>query len=169
MDENIDLIDPIGSFIEEPPEPVTVDPIPEPDPLKPLVIFYIATGEIRGLIIGQTLDFALAHNCPEGADILEVSDADVNYRDMYVVDGEIIPRPVFSLLADKTTIAADGVEVLLVSGYPPNSTISIVGPISEEWVEQEQDVGITVNIPGEYVVSAAKFPYLSQKVIFNAS
>lgn len=84
---------------------------------------------------------------------------------------EPTPSPLlsFNLILDKTAIKADGVDILKVSGFPQGAIVSIAGPCADSWEEAGEEFEITVNSPGDYIVSARKWPYITQQVNFSAT
>lgn len=134
-----------------------------------LIVYEISTGRIVGMIQGQPLEFCLEHNCPEGCNIIPVEAEQIDHTKQYVVDGKIVDRPTFELTQNKTSILANGADVLQLSGYPEGATLSIFGPIENVWVAESPSQEITVNIPGDYQVGANKFPYQARQVEFNAA
>lgn len=88
----------------------------------------------------------------------------------YVKDGVATERPIMSVSADKSSINADGLDALTISGLPTgNSDISLIGPINDKWSEAERKIQITVNVAGTYRVFISQWPYQYAGVTFNAT
>ena len=124
-----------------------------------------ATGRI-GLYWGFANQEMFDLNKKEGLDYI---DGRYNGAEQYVVNSEIQPRPTFTPTADKTTIKADGVDVITISGLPSAmNEFRLDGPAYDAW-EQMGDVQLTVNLPGTYTLRISQWPYQDAEVTFNAS
>lgn len=137
--------------------------------MESLIIYELSTGRIVGMVVGETKEFVLQHNCPEGCSVLALTSIDIDHARQYVVDNEIVARPTFILAQNKTEIAANGVDILEVSGFPEGATLSLIGPVEDSWEADGTTQEITVNVSGTYSVVASKFPYQVQEIVINAS
>lgn len=97
-------------------------------------------------------------------------DRETQYADISVDPIEVKPRPSFTAEADKQSIFADGTDVITVTGLPQGDTrVSISGPIGTSWVENRDQITLTVNIPGRYRIRFTQFPYKDSTVEFDAT
>lgn len=95
---------------------------------------------------------------------------ETHYVDISLDPIEVKARPSFTATADKTSITADGADVLTVSGLPEGNTrVAISGPITTSWIEDRNQITLTVNIPGSYQIRFTQFPYLPSSVDFDAT
>lgn len=87
----------------------------------------------------------------------------------YYLENEFVERPTFTLIADKTTIAPDGSDVITITGVPTGDfDVLLSGAVSDSWT-QSGDIEITVNLPGDYRLRVAQWPYQDAEIRFNAS
>ena len=95
------------------------------------------------------------------------------WQDYYVEDGIMTSRPANTASADKSTIVANGVEKLTITGIPDASHIAIVGPGVNETLEETHIAGesleITVDTPGDYTVHVNSFPAKLASIPFVAT
>jgi hypothetical protein len=129
------------------------------------MIEYDSTGKILCVLTASTAELYEA-NKREGYFYI---DGFADSRTSYVVDEALQPRPTFTLTADKTSIAADGQDVITISGLPEGDCqLNLCGPVSDLWT-QTGDVELTVNMAGEYTLRVSQWPYIDQEITFNAS
>lgn len=76
----------------------------------------------------------------------------------YVDKGEVVPRHQSSAVENKSNIFADGIDEYIVSNIKPGAIVRIYGPVSDWWVEQENTIAMTVNVPGVYRIVIDQFP-----------
>ena len=87
----------------------------------------------------------------------------------YYLENEFVERPTFTLTADKTSIAADGQDVIAISGLPDGECdVQLWGAVNDQWT-QTGDIQLTANIPGWYQIRVSQWPYQEQEITFNAS
>lgn len=128
-----------------------------------------ATGRILTSMTGEFLDPRYDDDePPEGQKILKLESA-VSIYGVYILDDAVVERPTFTPELSAETIPSDGQGALTISGFPAGSTLSISGPIEETWEGSGTDTDITVNLPGEYVLSIECWPYQDVEVKFNAA
>lgn len=107
---------------------------------------------------------------PEQQFIAGEFDGDIHYVDLAVSPMLIKDRPTFQPLADKSSIAANGVEVLTVTKLPKGTTqIELIGPVSDTWNETRQKTDFTINVPGHYKLKISQWPYQDREVEFDAT
>lgn len=85
----------------------------------------------------------------------------------YVADGVAVDRPSNPSVADKTSINADGLDAVTISGIPTGSIVMMKG--HGIWVVDDDVFELTVDTPGEYVVVVDSFPCVRKEFIINAS
>jgi hypothetical protein len=137
---------------------------------RDFITYEASTGRILSLTKNQ--DFALSvSTLPEGYLALPVTDSvpDNLGRGYRVVEGAIVHRETMPLTVSGTEIAADGQSVLSVAGIPAGASLRLVGPIADEWVEQDGVTEITTTEPGEYQLVVDFWPYKTARVDFNAT
>ena len=111
----------------------------------------------------------------------EVADYEINNSDefpliegtasptAYYLDGEFVERPTFALTVDKSSITADGHDVITISGLPDGACqVMLWGAVVDSW-EQEGDIQLTANLPGNYQLRISQWPYQDQEVSFDAT
>lgn len=134
------------------------------------ITYEAATGRIRSLIKNQ--DFAISvSTMPEGYLALPTEDSipDSVGRDYRVDAGKLVAREELPLTVSGQQILADGSDALHVSGIPVGSELRLIGPISDEWVEQDGGTEITTTEPGEYQLVIDCWPYKTARVDFHAT
>ena len=120
------------------------------------------------IIMNSTFDSesAMDLNRKSGRDFI---DGHHDGSKFYVNSNAITPRPTFTLTADKTSIAADGQEIITISGLPDGECqVMLWGSVNDQWT-QEGDIQLTANIPGWYQIRVSQWPYQEQEITFNAS
>lgn len=128
-------------------------------------IYNTATGEIvKTLSVDDTL---LEANYVAGTQdwIAGAYDA----REYYVSGGAATPRPANTATADKSEIVADGVDALTISSIPAGTQATILGPTMSSITVDDGQLVITVEVPGDYVVSLVSFPEVDAEVTFVAT
>jgi hypothetical protein len=134
------------------------------------ITYEAATGRILSLVKNQ--DFAISvSTMPPGYLALPVEDSipDSVGWNYWVDAGKIVPREELPLTVSGTEIAADGQTVLSVAGIPAGASLRLVGPVADEWVEQDGETEITTTEPGEYQLVIDLWPYKTARVDFNAT
>lgn len=134
------------------------------------ITYEAATGRIRSLIKNQ--DFAISvSTMPERYLALPIEDSipDSVGREYRVDAGKLVPRHDLDLTVSAQQIAANGADVLRVSGIPPGSEMRLVGPVNDEWVEQDGEAEIATTEPGEYQLIIDCWPYKTARISFNAT
>jgi hypothetical protein len=88
----------------------------------------------------------------------------------YVTGGVVTPKQEMSAAADKTTIAADGVEVATITGLPIPCNVTVAGLISGQVTVLDGTLELTFDHPGDFQVTATSDPiYLPWSVTIRAS
>jgi len=87
----------------------------------------------------------------------------------YVDNGSVVDRPVNSSVADKTEIAADGVEILTITNIPVGTEVTVLGPVESTTTVDDGELGITAAIPGSYRVRLDAFPIQHKEITFVAT
>lgn len=137
--------------------------------MKQYIRYDDSTGRILTSMTGEFLDPRYDDDePPQGQKILKLENA-VSIYGVYILDDAVVDRPMFTPDLSAETIPSDGQSVLTISGFPAGSTLSISGPIEETWEEPGTATDITVNLPGEYLVSIQCWPYQDVEVKFDAT
>lgn len=76
---------------------------------------------------------------------------------------EIIPRPQMTLVTDKSSIAADGVDAATISSIPEGAVVEGVT------IGADGELIFTTTDPAEHKLVFSLFPYLDAEVTINAS
>lgn len=76
-------------------------------------------------------------------------------------------RTVGSAVADKTTVTADGVEVVTISGIVPPAMILVTGQGKVE--TEDSTLELTFDTPGTYKVTVNQVPHFIQEFTINAT
>lgn len=128
------------------------------------------TGEIGQQWASSDLGFFALNTSGEREFLDGEYKRETHYVDISLDPVEVKARPSFTATADKTTIVANGSDVLTVSGLPEGSTrVAISGPITTAWIEDRNQITLTANIPGSYQIRFTQFPYLPSSVDFDAA
>ena len=107
--------------------------------------------------------------CNESQDFI-VYSIDFVRDDCYVNQGEITPRPTQSTTIDKTTIQANGVDLVQITGIPTDATFtahnittgdSVSGPVSGS-------DSFYSSIAGTIELTITKWPYLDWTATIEA-
>lgn len=108
------------------------------------------TGGLSGALSPADLDDLRAR----GFSFVVVPDS-ASMASSYVVDGALVPRPVFPIELDRTDISADGTDVAVIEGLPDPCTLLIDGePITIIGGRLE----LTADMPAIYSVVFDCFP-----------
>lgn len=120
-----------------------------------------------GLVLGFPDEATLELNRLEDIDFIEGKlDASL----FYMKNGALTERPAMVALADKSSIKADGLDVLKVAGLPKGvTTFRLVGSVCDSWDETGKQTDFTVNLPGTYRLSIIQFPYKDLEIEFDAT
>lgn len=103
------------------------------------------------------------------ATALSVSYIDGHYSDVdyYVTGGVATLRPTNAVTLSKTTVTADGVDYVTLSGYPTGCEMSING--NTPFTDGSGPTDITFNAVGTYTIKLSLFPYLDKEFEVVAS
>ena len=128
------------------------------------LIYEKSTGRITSRISNQPFDH-LVDSVDTGI-ILLVNPFDGDGWNYYVVDEQLVERPVLAISQNTDAVAADGVDVLRVDGAPEDATYSLFGPVHDTWTGDNE---ITVDVPGHYDLHIDHWPYQTARVSFDAT
>jgi len=107
---------------------------------------------------------------PRAFERIEVADdLEVSYDKQYVSNQEVVDRPKWTPTVSGTSIPADGVTAITVSGIPASVKVDLFGPASDSWSGAAGDVSVAVGLPGAYTLLIDAFPYQLVEVKFNAT
>jgi hypothetical protein len=95
------------------------------------------------------------------------ADSQTEYID--VVSEQPVPRPAWPALPDKTTVTADGVDMVTFSGLPANTHCNMRGAHQESMDITDGTLELTFDFPGTCVVEFYAFPYQNYSVTINAT
>ena len=120
-----------------------------------------------GLILGFPDEATLQLNRRDDIDFIE---GEIDQSLFFMKKGVLTERPSMAALADKSSIKADGVDVLIVSNLPKGvTTLRLVGPLCDSWDETGKETDFTVNVPGRYRLVISQFPFKDMELQFNAA
>lgn len=131
-----------------------------------IIIFNSITGKILRNVSGPENALTIQHN----------PDVDENFiygttnGDSYILNGEITQRPTQSTTIDKTTLTANGVDVITISGAPTNATFTARNQTTGETVSgliSGSDTFSTA-IAGSISFKIECWPYLDWTAIVEA-
>jgi hypothetical protein len=86
--------------------------------------------------------------------------------DHYVSQGEILPRPVMPIQCDKTTVRADGVDSITLTGIPIGADITLG---DQQTTALDPQIIITCDIQGKYELLIRLWPYLDYSGVVDAT
>ena len=86
-------------------------------------------------------------------------EADLKTQMMDTGTGQVVSKPTYSVSIDKTTVLADGVDEVSITGLPVGSTVRVSGPVFSTFDVDDGQAEISFIVAGEYHVSA--YTYLS--------
>lgn len=123
----------------------------------------------NGLIL-RTLDIPediIPLQYQEGSEFLLLSDS--NQRLDYVLDNTIIPRPTQLTSLDKTTITANGVDVISITNAP-DGTFTAVNTATNDTITGIINGSDTFSttIVGTYKITIVAWPYLDFETTITA-
>lgn len=120
-----------------------------------------------GLILGFPDEATLQLNRRDDIDFI---DGEIDQSLFYMKKGVLTERPLMAALSDKSSIKADGLDVLTVSNLPKGvTTLRLVGPLCDSWDEKSNQADFTVNVPGRYQLVISQFPFKDMELEFNAA
>lgn len=130
--------------------------------MTPYTIYDSAGRILRsGVCQPETLD----RQAGEGEFALAERSSDLTY---YVLDGAVVPRPSMGIEVSATTVPADGVSEVTLSGVPAGALVRIAGPVKNEGQTEGGPITLTFAIPGVYEILLDLFPYQESKVTIHA-
>ncbi|MGZ4968038.1 MAG: hypothetical protein ACXV8O_01365 [Methylobacter sp.] len=92
----------------------------------------------------------------------------VDIKNKYVVSGALTDRPAQLTTIDKTTMLADGVDAVTISGCPDGAVFTAtMGSEVLTGIISGTDTFTTV-LSGEYRLSIERWPYLTWEATINA-
>lgn len=87
----------------------------------------------------------------------------------YLPGGVPTARPAMTSTIDVTTVPADGVTPITISGAPAPCNIDVAGPASYTSSDPDGTIQLTFNLAGTYTVTLSAFPYLNQEFTIGAT
>lgn len=82
---------------------------------------------------------------------------------------EPVPRPENPVVADKSSVTADGVEVLTLSNIPSGSVVRVHGPVASDTPVDDGTLELSTDTPGAYTVTVDSFPEQRKELTFDAT
>lgn len=73
------------------------------------------------------------------------------------INPTVTPRPLMSIVTDRTAIPADGSSVAKITGIPAGATLTLDG---DEHTVEDGEVDLTADHVGDYALSFSLFPYV---------
>jgi hypothetical protein len=126
------------------------------------------TGQLGGVSVWYLPMMAdLMDQNPEVGFIPGSHDNQTHYVDVSGEPHVLVERPDMPLSIDKTTIIADGVDFLTISGIPAGARIYIDRMIDA--IATGEDVEITLDTEGVYKLRIELFPYKLIREIINGT
>jgi hypothetical protein len=101
----------------------------------------------------------------QGSD--EYVDGEGDALTKYILAGVLTDRPVQLTSADTTSVTADGVDVVTISAAPSGASVYIDNVLSG--TTDGDDVELTFDAEGSYVVKIVLFPYLDWEETISAT
>ena len=159
-----------------PPVDPPADPPDSPIPAPPVENIHFAHYDLTtGLII------AIGH-CEEGS--LDVNEAlyptlgfiigkasvDTDMVDLAANPRVLVPRPVFNLTVDKTTITANLTDTATITGIPAGTTVTLIGAQdygSQTEVVNSGTTSIKTIVPLPHVLRFTKPTYVTTELTIN--
>jgi hypothetical protein len=92
-------------------------------------------------------------------------------KDSYIVNNEVVARPIQNTVINKTILLADGTDEIIISNAPSNAKFIAYNDTTNEILECNIDCSdtFTTNIPGTIRIEIIKFPYLNYGVTIYAN
>jgi hypothetical protein len=72
--------------------------------------------------------------------------------------GDLSARVPLGLSFDKTTVEADGEDLITMTGLPEGASVAISGPVVHDFVHGGGLLEIAFSVPGTYAVEIEAFP-----------
>lgn len=85
----------------------------------------------------------------------------------YVSDGVVTDKPPMPITIDKTTVSADGVDVVTIAGVPVGAICKIAS--MAEAVVNDGTIELSFDSIGDFMVTISAFPYLDYEVMVSAT
>ena len=80
-----------------------------------------------------------------------------------------IARPAWPSPPDKTTVAADGAELVTFSNVPAGTRVHIKGPANDDFTVDDGTVELTFDLEGSYDIWMISHPYLDYRGTIDAT
>ena len=86
----------------------------------------------------------------------------------YIKDGITVEKDIGTAYLNKAVAVADGIDRVILSGYPAGTKVLITGPSWYEGILEPVEDYITFEIPGEYTLSLISIEQVQQEFMINA-
>lgn len=87
----------------------------------------------------------------------------------YVLKKKVTPRPLMQIEASASSVEADGLTEVVITGAPPGAVVKVSGPVSAEGQVEDQPIVLTFAQSGLYTVRIDAFPYKEEEVTIHAT
>lgn len=147
----------------------------EPDPVLPAETPYIAvfnrfTGDIKLSASNQRIDLLEELYVTEDTLFIICNYmADCENEYVCLESLELKQRSPLNLQASKSNILADGLDSVYVEGIPTGTTVEVMGPVYDKWIEDSGSIEVTTDIAGAYAILFDCPTYARAEVWFYAT
>lgn len=88
----------------------------------------------------------------------------------YILAGQVVSRPMQAILLDKTTLTANGIDSIAITGAPIGANFTAMNQATKETITGIIDGtdSFSTTIEGTYDITISLFPYLDFKAVINA-
>jgi len=127
-------------------------------------VIFDATGKIERVV-----------DCPDSMATRQVKSGEsiipgvANDNTQYVVAGVITDKPPMTTAINTTTVPADGVTPITITGAPIPCNFEVTGPANYFGSDPDGTLQLTFNLAGTYTVKLEAFPYLPMEYTINAT
>lgn len=137
---------------------------------KNIYLIYNADGEITGSFIGPERNVGAAKE-PGDSHILWDGVEEKQKVDLSDPQNpRLAPTEAMPVVLNKQSIRADGVDELHITGIEAGSRVIFTGPgVREGFTDEDTDLIITVDTPGEYTLTFRHGLHLETEVTFSAT
>lgn len=138
--------------------------------MKAYIVYDATTGAIlrTGTVQDHLLDFL--PNFGEAVMAAQARD-DIQFVDVSVPGKPVILlKPALGATPDKTTVLADGVDVVTISGLPDPTSFTLTGSgVQDSGTVTDGVLALTFDTPGKYQIELRAMNKLPQQVEINAT
>lgn len=137
-------------------------------------IYNSTTGEIAKIIGGDPTITEAKKETSAGQSLYAANDQVIDDLTHYIDTSGTTPTPQprtqTACTASATTVSADGVSTITLSGLAANTQIDIQGPVASSFTNSAASEDLTFGAAGEYTITAtAPFPALPNEIKVTAN